>query len=179
VAHRLGTDRQFQGVVAQFTLEARQRLSPCAQATRTISAVPSALKRLTSATRIWISAVWRSGSFIDAFPKGFEAAHLNPDPATGIVSCPALPERTTIMPGGAQGFVSGPGCRAILFPRSTVLADRDGPDGGVVDDGSMASTGVIGAVGCHRSSNSGKTGLSPPLLGVNATVRMSEMAVSK
>ena len=32
------------------------------QATRTISAVPNALKRLMRATRIWISAVWRSGS---------------------------------------------------------------------------------------------------------------------
>jgi hypothetical protein len=86
------------------------------------------------------------------------------------------------MPGGAQGFVSGPGCEAILFPRSTVLADRDGPDGGVVDDGSMASTGVtvpISSPSGIRSSNSGKTGLSPSLLGVNATVRMSEMAVSK
>ncbi|OBY26052.1 hypothetical protein A9D60_20085 [Leisingera sp. JC1] len=32
------------------------------QATRTISAVPRALKRLMSATRMWISAVWLSGS---------------------------------------------------------------------------------------------------------------------
>ena len=32
------------------------------QATRSISAVPSALKRFMSATRIWTSAVWRSGS---------------------------------------------------------------------------------------------------------------------
>ncbi|MFT6105397.1 MAG: hypothetical protein ACJA1E_001830 [Paracoccaceae bacterium] len=55
----------------------------CAQATRTISAVPSALKRLMSATRIWISAVWRSGSLVDAFAKGLEAALLNPDPAPG------------------------------------------------------------------------------------------------
>lgn len=31
-------------------------------ATRLISAVPSALKRFISATRIWTSAVWRSGS---------------------------------------------------------------------------------------------------------------------
>ena len=32
------------------------------QATRTISAVPRALKRLMRAMRMWISAVWRSGS---------------------------------------------------------------------------------------------------------------------
>ena len=32
------------------------------QATRTISAVPRALKRFMRATRMWISAVWRSGS---------------------------------------------------------------------------------------------------------------------
>ena len=32
------------------------------QATRTISAEPSALKRFIRAMRIWISAVWRSGS---------------------------------------------------------------------------------------------------------------------
>jgi hypothetical protein len=32
------------------------------QAKRTMLAVPRALKRLMSASRMWISAVWRSGS---------------------------------------------------------------------------------------------------------------------
>ena len=42
------------------------------QATRTTSAVPSALKRLIRATRMWISAVWRSGSLAAMrSPKAF------------------------------------------------------------------------------------------------------------
>lgn len=35
------------------------------------------------------------------------AAHLRPDPATGMVSGPALPERTAMMSCGAEGMVSG------------------------------------------------------------------------
>lgn len=90
-------------------------------------------------------AVWVSCA--DVFPEGFEAAHFRLDPALGVVSRPTLPKRTTIMSGGAQGFVSGDRGRAILFPRSPVLADRDDSGGMVINDGSMASTGVIGAVG--------------------------------
>lgn len=42
------------------------------QATRTISAVPRALKRFMRATRMWISAVWRSGSLAAMrSPKAF------------------------------------------------------------------------------------------------------------
>lgn len=78
------------------------------------------------------------------------------------------------MPGGTQGLVSGPGCRAVLFPGSAILADRDDRDGTVVDDGSMTSAGVIlpsavtvpiSSPAGIWSSNSGKTGLSPSLLG--------------
>jgi hypothetical protein len=91
------------------------------------------------------------------------------------------------VPGGAQGFVSGDCGRAVLFPGSTVLADRDDRGGLAVDDGGVAAAGVIGAIGGHRADlftlgdlveHSGKTGLSPSLLGVNSTARMSEVAVS-
>ncbi len=45
------------------------------QCTRTISAVPRAEKRFMSAMRIWISAVWRSGSLAAMrSPKAFRRA---------------------------------------------------------------------------------------------------------
>jgi len=93
------------------------------QAMRTISAVPRAEKRFISAMRIWISAVWVSCS--DAFTESLEAPHLRLDPASDMVSCPAFPERPAIVPGCAQGFVSGDCCRAVLFPGPTVLPDRN------------------------------------------------------
>lgn len=114
-----------------------------------MSAVPSALKRLMRETRIWISAVWLSCS--DTFAEGLEAPHLRLDPAPGVVSCPALPERPAVVPGRAQGFVSGNRGRAVLFPRSPILADRDDRGGLPVDDGGVASARVIGAVGSHRA----------------------------
>lgn len=95
----------------------------------------------------------------DAFCEGLEAAHPIAgetiprivfwpgsylDAASGVVSGPALPERSTVMFGGTQGFIPEPGSRAVLFPRSPVLADRDGL---VADDGCMATTRVIGPVG--------------------------------
>lgn len=55
-----------------------------------ISAFPRAEKRFTSAARIWISVGVSSG---DAFTEGFEAPNLGLDPASGIVSSPAFPER--------------------------------------------------------------------------------------
>ena len=61
----------------------------------------------------------------DTFAEGLEAPHLRLDPAPGVVSCPALPERPAVVPGRAQGFVSGNRGRAVLFPRSPILADRD------------------------------------------------------
>jgi hypothetical protein len=118
-----------------------------------------------------------------------------------MVSGPALPERPAIVPGGAQSFVAGACCLAVLFPRPAVLSDRYDWNGLPVDDGSVATARVIGAVRCpagHRdamsregavtvpisspsgiwSISSGSTGLSPSLLGVNSTAQMSEVAVS-
>ena len=56
------------------------------------------------------------------------------------------------MSGGAQGFVSGDCGRAILLPRTTVLADRDDRCGLPIDDGGMAAAGVTGAVGGYRAN---------------------------
>lgn len=123
----------------------------------------------------------------DALAKGLETAHLRLDPTSGVVSGPPLPECPTVVPRGAEGFVSGDCGGAVLLPRPTVLADRDDRRGLAVDDGCVASAGVIGAVSRHCAdlfafgiwlSSSGSTGLFPSLLGVNSTARMSEVAVS-
>lgn len=52
-----------------------------------------------------------------------------------------------IVPGDAQGLVSDLVFQTVLFPRSAVLADRDDHGGLAVDDGGVASVGVVGAVG--------------------------------
>jgi hypothetical protein len=57
--------------------------------------------------------------------EGLEAAHLRLDRASGVVSRPALRECPAVVPARAQGFISGNCCRAVLFPRSSVLADGD------------------------------------------------------
>jgi hypothetical protein len=88
----------------------------------------------------------------DAFPERLEAAHLCLDPASGVVSGPALPERPAIVAGGAQGFVPGRCRRAVLFPKSAVLTDRN--DRGCLsgDDSGVATAGVIGAIHCPAGS---------------------------
>lgn len=48
--------------------------------------------------------VWVSGG--DTLTESFEAPHLCLDPASDVVSGPALPECPAIVPGGTQGFVS-------------------------------------------------------------------------
>lgn len=120
----------------------------------------------------------------DALTKGFEAANLRFDAATGVVSCPSLPERPTVMPRGSESFVAGDRGGAIFFPRPAVLADRDGA---ALEDGGVATAGVIDTIGGHRANHlvlgiwfrrSGRTGLSPSRLGVNSTARMSDVAVS-
>ena len=68
-----------------------------------------------------------------------------------MVSGPALPELPAVVPGGAQGLVAGDCGWAILFPRSTVLADGDDRDCLAVDDGGVATARVIGNVGSHRA----------------------------
>ena len=50
------------GVVVQLRLRPSSPPSPLAEAARTISARPRAEKRFIRAMRVWISAVWRSGS---------------------------------------------------------------------------------------------------------------------
>ena len=87
----------------------------------------------------------------DAFAKGLEAPHLRLDPASDVVSCPALPECPAVMPCGAEGLVSGSRCRAILFPGPTVLADRDDSDSLPVDNSIVTAAGVISAISGHRA----------------------------
>ena len=58
----LDKDPIVMGIVAEVWRWPDAPLSPWVQATRSISAVPSALKRFMRATRIWTSAAWRSGS---------------------------------------------------------------------------------------------------------------------
>ena len=53
------------------------------------------------------------------------------------------------MSGGAQGLVAADSGRAVLFPRSAVLADWDDRSGLAVDVGGVAAAGVIGAIGGH------------------------------
>ena len=50
-------------------------------------------------------AIWVSGA--DAFAKGLEAPHHRPDPASGVVSGPALPECPAIVSGWLAGFRFG------------------------------------------------------------------------
>ncbi len=87
-------------------------------------------------------AVWVSRG--DAFSEGLEAAHLGLGPAWDVISGPALPERPSIVPGGAQRFVAGDCGRAVFVPRPAVLTDRDDCSGLAVDDGSVAAAHVIG-----------------------------------
>ena len=92
-------------------------------------------------------AVGVSGCY--ALTEGLEAPHLCLDPASDVVSGPAFPECPAIVPGGAQGFVSRDRGRAVLFPRTPVLTDRDDRSGLPVDDGGVAAAGVIGTVRRH------------------------------
>jgi len=94
-------------------------------------------------------AVWVSRS--DTLLKGLEAPYLCLDPASGVISGPALPERPAMVPGGTQGIVSRNRRRAVLFPQPPVPADRDDRRGLAVDDGRMAAAGVIMACSCSLS----------------------------
>lgn len=94
-------------------------------------------------------AVWVSRG--DAFSECLEAPHLGLDPASEVISGPALPERPSIVPGGTQRFVAGDCGRAVFFPRPAVLSDRDDGSGLAVDDGSVAAARIIGPVGGDRA----------------------------
>jgi len=87
----------------------------------------------------------------NALAEGFETSQLGLDPASDMVSRPALPECPAVVPGGAQGFVAGARCRTIFLPRTPVLADRDDRAGLAVDDGGMTAAGVMGTVSGHRA----------------------------
>lgn len=118
---------------------------------RAPSAVPGVLKRLMRATRIWIPAACRSGSFAAMrSPKAFrqrirypatvcpQTVRVRLDPAPGVVSGPALPERPAIVPSGAEGsrlrilsrigstrFAPSRGrCRSPLVERIFDIAER-------------------------------------------------------
>ncbi len=71
------------------------------RAIRTILTVPGAERRFIKATRIWISAVWRSGS-LAAMRSAKALRRLCLDPASDVVSAPALPERPAMVPAGLR-----------------------------------------------------------------------------
>jgi hypothetical protein len=109
-----------------------------AQATRTISAVPRALKRfMNEQANAMCSREPANDADVDfgglaigvpcgdALAEGLETAHLCLSAATGMVSGSSFPERPAVMARGAQGFVARPGGWAILLPRSAVPADRE------------------------------------------------------
>ncbi len=85
----------------------------------------------------------------DALTEGFETPHLCLDPASDVVSGPALPECPAIVPGGTQGFVSSDCSRTVLLPRPPVLADRDDCSGLPVNDGRVATAGALDTRKCH------------------------------
>lgn len=87
----------------------------------------------------------------DTLAEGFQAAHLRLDPAAGVVSGPALPERPSVVPRRVQGVVAGACSRAVFFPETSVLSDRDDRNGAALDDGLMAAACVVGAVGGDRA----------------------------
>jgi hypothetical protein len=135
--------------------------------------------------RIWISAVWVSRGV--AVAEGLEAAHFRFDPASDIVPGPSLPEYSSVVPGGAQGFVSGASCRTVLFPWPPILADGDDRSGLAVDDCRTATAGVMRPVGGHGADLFVFGNLVQQLrqhravaiaAGVNSTAGMSEVAVS-
>jgi len=83
----------------------------------------------------------------DALAEGFQAAHPRLDPAAGVVSRPAFPERPAVVSRRVQGVVAGACGRAIVFPQASVPADRNDRRGVTCEDGDVAATRVIGAVG--------------------------------
>ena len=72
-------------------------------------------------------------------------------PASDVIAGPSFPDRPPKAPRCPQDVVAGPGCGAVLFPRSAVLADRDDRGGLTVNDGGVAAAGVIGTVGSYRA----------------------------
>lgn len=87
----------------------------------------------------------------DTLAEGFQAAHLRLDPAAGVVAGPAFPERPPVVLRRAQGVVAGACSRAVFFPKTSVLSDRDDRNGIAFDDGLVAAACVIGAVGGDRT----------------------------
>ena len=93
------------------------------QATRTISAVPRALKRVMNEQAnamcsrepandadVDFSGVAVGVSRGDALSEGLEAPLLGLGAAAGVVSCPSFPERPAVVARGAAG-PAGQGCR--------------------------------------------------------------------
>jgi hypothetical protein len=130
-----------------------------------ISGVPRALKRFIRAMQLWISAVCRSGSSaLIRLPKDFRprircpavgCAAINErvrlDPAAGVVSGPAFPERPPVVSRCAQGVVGDACSWAAFFRKTSVLSERDDRNGVAFDDGIVAAACVLGAVGGDRA----------------------------
>lgn len=90
------------------------------------SLLPGSLKRFMSAMRMGSDDVQIGGlavqiPYADVLGEGLEAPRLRPDPASGMVSGPVLPERPAIVPRCAQGFVSCACSRAGFFPGTPVF----------------------------------------------------------
>ena len=79
-----------------------------------------------------------------AVSEGLGAPHLCPDPASGIVFGPAFPDRPSVVARDTEGFGPGDCGRAVHFPRSPGLADRD-DRGRPVDQWWRCGKGA-----CHR-----------------------------
>lgn len=63
-----------------------------------------------------------------------------------MISDPAIPELPNIVTVSAEGFVCRDRSRAILFPRTTVVAEGDDRCGLAIDYGGIAAVGYIGAM---------------------------------
>lgn len=98
---------------------------PLCSAGQAVSAVPRAENRPARAMRMWIFGwlpVQASGG--EARTEDLPAAHPCLGPASGMGSGPALPGRSTGVPGSPPGFVSGRRHRASRLSRSTATRDR-------------------------------------------------------
>jgi hypothetical protein len=115
---------------------------------------------------LWISAVWRSGSrAMMRSPKDFRRrifasirlrawypvqrfqSETGPWPQWGRVS----PSNPPVVSRRAQDVVAGAWGRAVFFPKTSVLSDRDDRTGVAFDDGLVAAACVVGAVGGDRA----------------------------
>ena len=132
--------------------------------TRSISAWPRALKRFTRAMRMWMSAVWRSGSrdailaLTDLRPRRFSATGSSeparassPRSDSGVIARPMLPGRPPEASGRPGDFVARRCGRAVLLPKAPVLADEYKGGAATREDRGVAAAGVESPIAGHRA----------------------------